>query len=159
MSVMADTSKPIDRYIPWMIAAFFLSFMTVDGIMAYLAIKTHSGLVTEQAYEKGLNYNQSIEALEAQEKLGWTSEISFNGTELEFVLKDKSGQGLDQAIVKAEFVRAVTSGHDFTLNLQDHGNGRYSAPVNFPLTGLWTVRIISECQGQPYQSSKELVVK
>ena len=59
-----------DRIIPLYFVAFFVFIAIMDGIFVYLATTTHSGVVTENAYQKGLNYNQYITAYDQQEMLG-----------------------------------------------------------------------------------------
>jgi len=56
-----------DRIIPLYFVAFFVVIAIFDGIFVYLATSTHSGVVTENAYQKGLNYNQYIDAYNQQE--------------------------------------------------------------------------------------------
>jgi len=57
-----------DKLIPWYFVIFFLVLFIVDGIFVYLATSTHTGVVTENAYEKGLRYNEVIERARAAEK-------------------------------------------------------------------------------------------
>jgi nitrogen fixation protein FixH len=40
---------------------FFIIFAAVDAFFVYKAVSTHPGVVTEKAYEIGLNYNEIIE--------------------------------------------------------------------------------------------------
>ena len=40
---------------------FFIVFATDDAFFVYKAVSTHPGVVTEKAYEIGLNYNEIIE--------------------------------------------------------------------------------------------------
>ena len=39
---------------------FFICFATVDAFFVYKALSTHSGVVTKNPYEVGLNYNDII---------------------------------------------------------------------------------------------------
>lgn len=145
-------SKPIDKYIPWMIVAFFLVVAAVDAVFVTLAVRTHTGVVTEQAYEKGLDYNKAIEASAAQSAMGWTGEIAFKADTLSFDLKDKDGNGIEGAVVEASIRRPVTKGYDRDIALADKGLGLYQAPLSLPLKGQWEVRVYASANGQDFQS-------
>ena len=51
---------------------FFATVFVVNGAMIYSAVSTHSGLVANEPYRKGLHYNERIAADERQARLGWT---------------------------------------------------------------------------------------
>ena len=51
--------------------AFFALVFTVNGLMAYLAVSTFSGVQTDKPYESGLAFNREIARARAQEGQGW----------------------------------------------------------------------------------------
>ena len=53
-----DTFK--DKLMPWYIVLFFVVFTIVLAGFAVIAHRTHTGVVTENAYKKGLAYNDVI---------------------------------------------------------------------------------------------------
>lgn len=143
-----------DRLIPWMVVAFFAVFISVDAVMATLAIRTQTGLVTEQAYEKGLAYNHTLEAAETQQQWGWTSHIEVMNNAVFVRLQDKDGQVIKKAGVAADVIRPIKSGHDFKITLHELPDGRYTAPLTFPLPGEWKIRIYAQSDGKTYQASQ-----
>lgn len=148
-----------DRWIPWYFVGFFAIIAVMDGIFVYLATDTHTGVVTEQAYQKGLNYNETVAAVEAQEALGWSSNIEYQSDgELVFTLSDDA-QPLTGAEIIAEFTRPTHNGVDFSVPLQESGAGAYRAPVKFPLDGIWDVRVYVTWNQQQYQQTERLVVR
>jgi nitrogen fixation protein FixH len=150
--------KPIDKWIPWFFVMFFVVIAILDSIFVTIAIRTHTGTVTEQPYERGLNYNQTLADAKTQDIIGWQSEINIKGQTLEVHLKDKNGEPLNDANMYARIVRPVQAGYDFEIPLNSRGKGLYSAPVTFPLPGQWHLRIIAQWQGTPYQKSKTIVI-
>lgn len=56
----ADQSKRDGRLFLLVIIGFFLVVASVDAFFIYKALSTHSGVVAENAYEIGLNYNDVI---------------------------------------------------------------------------------------------------
>ena len=54
-------SKKAGKKFMLCIIGFFVTFATVDAFFVYQAISTHRGVVVENAYEVGLNYNDIIE--------------------------------------------------------------------------------------------------
>ena len=59
------------------LVTFLLIVTAVDGVMIYDALSTFSGNETEDAYRKGVAYNQLIKAEEAQNRLGWSQSNTF----------------------------------------------------------------------------------
>lgn len=51
-----------DRLIPWYFVMAFLVVFAVNGLFIYLATSTNRGVVTENAYEKGLAFDRIVEA-------------------------------------------------------------------------------------------------
>lgn len=54
-------SKKTGKNVFWGFIAFFVVFATMDAFFVYKAVATHPGVVAENAYEIGLNYNKIIE--------------------------------------------------------------------------------------------------
>ena len=64
-----------DKWIPWYFVLFFATIAICDAVFVGLALSTHRGLVTEHAYQKGLEYNHTIAAAEQQDGLNWQGRI------------------------------------------------------------------------------------
>ena len=54
--------SPKDKYILFAFLAFFGVIFVLDGIFVYTAISTQTGVIAEKAYEKGLNYNETLKS-------------------------------------------------------------------------------------------------
>ncbi|WP_417466224.1 FixH family protein [Kordiimonas sp.] len=147
-----------DRLIPWYIVAFFVVVAILDGIFVYIATSTHTGVVSEQAYDKGLAYNETVAAAEKQAALGWQHSISHEDGRLIFTLTDGDGAALKDAAVKAVIRRPIGDTADFTLELRQIVDGRYEAPISFPANGQWDARIYALWQDKDYQAHKRLIV-
>lgn len=156
MSALAEKESLTrkDKLIPWYFVMFFGVVVAVNITMATLAIKTNSGLVTDHPYEKGIAYNQVVDAETAQEALGWKADIEYASGTLSFALHDAKGKAVATDKVTAHITRPAQEGMDFDLTLE---NG--SAHVKFPLPGLWEIRIFAQSGTHTYQQSKRIVVK
>ncbi len=143
-----------DKLIPWYFVAFFVVLFLVDGTMVTIALRTHTGLVTEHPYEKGLAYNDTVQAEEKQKALGWKSDIRYENGTLFFDVKDAAGKELVTDTATANFLRPTQAGMDFSAALKDG-----KAAVTFPAKGLWEVRVQATIGEQEYQHSKRIVVE
>lgn len=136
------------RILVWFVG-FFLVVFTANGIMTYFALKTWTGLTTEDAYVKGLNYNQELNNASAQQQSGWEIDISgkpeFTEGRIEITII-RPEESLPPIGVTASFVRAVQEGYDQEVSLSHNGNGIYGAPVNLPLSGQWDILIVVKSQ-------------
>lgn len=159
MSVANHDIRPTDRFIPWLVVLFFVVFIGVDAVMATLAIRTQTGVVTEESYEKGLAYDRTLKAQATQQSWNWHDEIAVtDGNTVTFTLRDHNSTPVDNAQVKAQIIRPVSAGHDFEITLAPQGNGSYSAPADFPLKGEWHIRIWAQCTDRLYQANKTVLV-
>jgi len=142
------------RHVCWCFVVFFGFIAVVNAVMVALAIRTHSGVVTEHPYEKGLAYNAVVEAQMKQEALGWKGAISYKDRALIFHLRDKNNQAITPEKITATITRPTQQGMDFTVQLKST-----ETPINFPAQGAWAVRVDVMHQGMHYQQSKRIVVE
>lgn len=152
---------------PWIFVGGFAVVMAVNFTMAYFAVHTFSGLSTEQAYEKGLAYNNVLAMAEKQKALGWTvgAEIeprpaarSTHRTEVRVSFRDKDGQPVTGLSVDAEFIRPTIAGHDRSIRLEDKGDGRYASLASLDLPGQWEMRVTAQAGTVAYQFDRRIMV-
>lgn len=143
-----------DKWIPWYFVMFFVAIALVDATMVTLAVRTHTGTVTDHAYEKGLAYNRVVAAEATQEALGWKASITLTGKQLRVLLRDSNGAPLQAQSIKAHISRPTQAGMDFDVALKDG-----QATIDFPLKGLWEIRIYALANGHSYQQSQRVVVE
>jgi len=153
-----NTVKKSDKFIPWYFVAFFVGLAILDGIFVYVANKTHTGVVTEGAYQQGLEYNKTIAAAEAQAALGWSGSIELENRQLVSVLMDANGHAIAGARVEAFFFRPTQDGSDFSLTLSEVSDGRYISPELSANSGQWEVRIFVQWKQKQFQTAKRIVV-
>lgn len=144
------TGKKVALYF----VAFFGFIAAVNAVMVTLAIRTHSGAVTDHPYEKGLAYNRIIEAELQQEAQGWKGHIDYQNNILIFTLCDKSDQPLNAERITATITRPTQQGMDFNIELTSE-----KTRVDFPQKGLWDVRVDAIHEGIHYQKYKRIVVE
>ncbi len=122
--------------------AFFGTIILVNLIFVYFALDTWTGLSTENAYQKGLKYNQTLAARDAQRDLGWQAEVSLatlaDGTEqLSVMVRDRTGGAISGLVVAGSLRRPTHEADDRQVVLVEQEGGRYNAPLNLPLRGNW----------------------
>ena len=136
-----------DHWIPWLFVGFFGLVLAANVVMIWLAVSTWNGLETENAYQKGLAFNQKLEAARAQAALGWTVDLELDpaGPEpaaVEVQVQDRFGSFITDADVRVRLVRPTHAGHDVTTALAHQTGGTYAALVDLPLAGQWDVETL-----------------
>ena len=151
-------NPPTSSWIPWYIVLFFVILACVFAGFTYIAKKTHSGIVTEQAYEKGLAYNETIAKANAQEKQHLSHEILIERRKLTFSIRDRNGNAL--AIKKATLwlYRPVRAQDDIVVAMQPLGASQ-TADLQKVKNGLWEARILATTENGTYQAVKKVVIK
>lgn len=139
---------------------FFGVIIAVNMVMAWLAVTTFSGTVTDDAYIKGRAYNRTLEAARAQNALGWTVALDARPAGVEGTMNagamdlaadggrqtlltarfvDRSGQPVNLLDVTATLKRPARKDLDHSITLKAIGGGLYRAGVVLPLAGRWQV--------------------
>lgn len=157
------TSKPIDKFIPWFFVIFFVVLAFLLGDFVSIAIRTDPGVVTEDAYKKGLAYNQVIEQQQRQDKLGWQGDITVTknvqqDAAIIFKLLDKNKKPVEKAQVQVTFIRPAQQKHDVKVDLISASAGLYSGKAALPFSGLWEAHVAVQRDKDSYQMTKRMTL-
>ncbi|MBF0186839.1 MAG: FixH family protein [Magnetococcales bacterium] len=135
---------------PWAIVAFFVVVFLANAVFVYLSQATWNGLVTDKHYEKGLAFNQVLDAQRRQDALGWQARWipeplnAGQPSTLLYRLNDLDGTPISGAEVSVLFFRPVKEGDDFTVTLREERPGHYTGEATPPLPGVWDLSITTQ---------------
>ena len=132
------------RHVLVALLAFFAIVVGVNGVFIYVSLTSWTGVGTESAYVRGLEYNRALEAATEQQALGWQTSMTIQqGVEgsprLVVRFLDRSGRALDNLSVVAEFRRPTHEGDDRVVSLAAGGSGSYRASLDSTFRGHWKV--------------------
>ncbi len=149
--------------IPYFFFVFFAVIFVVNIIYIYVSQKTWRGIVAQDAYHKGLHYNDVIAEAKKQNELGWNTQISYKNLgdkkgELVVVLTDKNGVVISDAQMKVVLKRPTQEGVDFDQDLQFVKNV-YKTTIQFPLQGQWDFLLMATKESETFKESKRYVVQ
>ena len=114
----------------------------MNGYFLYAALKTHTGVVANEPYRKGLAYNDRIAADERQSTLGWAAEVEVERSGLvTLTLVDRIGRPVSGQAVSGTIGRPATGHSDHVLALEEAAAGRYVATVSDLAPGAWIVAL------------------
>lgn len=149
---MSEAVKPLSgRRVFLYFFAFFGVIIAVNSVFISNALKTHSGLVIEQAYEKGLSYNETLDAARNQPDI--EHEVSYNSGVLRWKLP------MQDATVSAKIKRRIKDGHDFEVTFEHVGGGVYEASPDFPMIGAWTAHLKAAWNNTTFQTRHDLIAQ
>lgn len=148
--------------IPYLFFIFFAVVFTVDVYFIYLSKKTWRGVIKENSYQSGLNYNQTLAEERKQQDLGWKIAISFNNLGkrngvLLINLQDKNSQIIQDAKISVEIKRPVQEGFDFSVTPKFNG-GIYEEKINFTLKGQWDFFITARKDDDVFKVTKRFII-
>lgn len=131
------------RHVLLAFIGFFLIVFAVNGVMIYKAESTFGGLDTDDAYRKGLAYNDRIAAAAAQAALGWRDSLAYvpETRHVRLSLTDSAGAPVAGLSVTADMQRPATDRFDETLYLTQTGPDLYEADAARLEPGWWTVDV------------------
>jgi nitrogen fixation protein FixH len=151
---------------PWVIAwvAMVVIFFTMNMIMVYLAQTNNPGLVVEDFYERGQDYEQNMLKRQARNP-GWQMQVDLpkkiGVDELvtcRFTVKDKDGAPVDPTAVTFYAYRPSDAKEDFSVPMQRLGPGLYEAELRFPLLGAWDILVSAQRGEDEYNAPKRIGV-
>lgn len=122
--------------------AFFGMIFAVNGAMIYSALKTHTGLVANEPYRKGLHYNERIAASERQALLDWSDAVSLRRDGMVAVRVTASGgRPVPSLSMRAVVGRPSTNSADRAIELKEAMPGLYEGSLGSLEPGNWLVAL------------------
>ncbi|MES9939903.1 MAG: FixH family protein [Candidatus Thiodiazotropha sp. 6PLUC2] len=151
---------------PWVIAwvAMVVIFFTMNMIMIYLAIDNNPGLVVDDFYDRGQDYEKNMLKRKARDpqwkmKVKLPSKIGIGEAVLcQYSVTDKEGEPIDRDEVIFHAYRPSDAKQDFSVPMQRVGPGMYEATVSFPLKGAWDTLVSIRNGEDEYQVAKRIGV-
>ena len=158
----SDGDERRSLWIPWTFVWGFVVILAANGIMVFFAFDSFTGVSTDDAYRRGLGFNEQLEVRQRAAALGWRAAARLDkepaGRRLILALHDKAGRPLSSARVRAKFRRPIERGLDFTVALTPRGDGRYDAPIRSPQPGQWRVLFDIAVGGDRIVAERRFVV-
>lgn len=141
------------RHVLMIFLAMFGVIIAVNGVFTYLALETFPGLVSDDAYHHGLEYNKTLADADAQHARGWTSALVFKpgGARRGVVtlsIKGHDGAPVTGLQVTGQLRRPARRDLDRAIALSETDGGVYTLPLELPLAGNWDIRLVGERGGQ-----------
>ncbi len=152
-----ENRKNSGKIILFCFLGFFGTVTLVNSIFIYAALRSNTGVVTENAYEKGLAYNKVLLAAANQPDL--KDKLNYQDGVISWSLSDAEGAPVTGGKVTASFIRPVQDGADFLVPLAETSPGTYEATPKIPLQGLWTTRLEIKWNNKQYQTAQDIIVK
>jgi nitrogen fixation protein FixH len=155
-----DGARPGGAVAPWLFVGAMLVVILVNGALVYFAVSSFSGLATNDAYDKGVAFNRTVAAVDAQAARGWqmalSTRVSGGRLDLAAEFHDRAGAPLDGMTVEGFLVRPTSAGHDRAIRLADLGAGRYQADTDLPLPGEWLLTVSARRGEDTWQSTRRV---
>ena len=131
-----------ERHVLSAFALFFASVIAINGVMIYSAISTHTGLVANEPYRKGLHYNERIDADGRQARLGWsmTLEVKRDGR-ISLIVRHADGPPVTNLKIEGVLGRPSTNHYDMRVVLVEGAPGNYQAEAKPLAAGNWLVTL------------------
>lgn len=129
----------------FILIAFFSVIAAVNGVMAYVAINTFSGLQTQRPYETGVKFNDAIAQARLQDNQHWkvdthVERASNGAVNLTIALADRQGAAIADSELNVKLVSPVDSRRDARFVLTADGPGRYHGAAE-ATAGQWDLVI------------------
>lgn len=137
------------RHVLFLMLGFFGIIIATDAYLVYKAVSTFGGVETQDAYRKGLQYNQRIADARVQSDLGWTEKAQIDATtgELKVAITDRDGKAVEGLTMRAVVGRPATNAEDRTVALTPVASGVYAAALGDIEPGNWVATLTAGKSG------------
>ncbi len=134
---------------PWFLGwmGLLVAFLMANSYMVYLATSSGPGLVVNDYYDRGQDYEKNMMKRKAMDP-GWKMEVMAPETIamskeviVNFSVKDKAAKPVNRDSVVFHVYRPSDANMDFSVPMQRIDDGLYEAHMTFPLPGAWDVLV------------------
>lgn len=133
---MKSKKKPLSGKKVLLYFVLFFGFVFVmDALFISIALKSHTGVITDQAYERGLDFDKWDTA--AKQELDLNSQIEINSQKIRFYIESTENGAIESANVKVHGILSRNDKTDFKLLLKHTGAGWYETDIVWPQDGNW----------------------
>jgi nitrogen fixation protein FixH len=148
------------RHVLFGFLVFFGIMFAVNGVFVYVATTTFSGISTDDAYRRGLRYNDAIFANKAIQASGWTHVTSLEGSRAVVAVQHADGAPVSGLALHGRVGRPATDAQDLEITFRSDGDGRYVAETGGLASGQWqlvvTVQPGANAKIPPYELAARL---
>ncbi len=136
------TQQFTGKHVIFSLIAFFGVIVIANAIFLTLAIRSFPGDSDDDAYLRGLDYNEVIAERSAQAALGWQAEvigISDDGA-IEVIVVDRDERPIDALRIVGKLQRPANDGSDIDLTFMYDGAGAYRSTASGAVRGVWDLK-------------------
>jgi nitrogen fixation protein FixH len=139
-------------------------FFTMNMVMIFMAVDNNPGLVVDDYYERGQDYEKNLLKRLARDP-GWKMQLQLpRKIEVDqpviarYSVQDQSGQPVTPDSVTFFAYRPADAKADFSVPMQQVAPGRYEAEIRFPLFGAWDILVSAKRGEDEYNTPKRIGV-
>ncbi len=138
---MNDTNTPGERrftgrhMLLWICGLFGVT-IAVNGLLAFLAVGSWTGLVVENSYVASQEYNEVLDEARRQDRLGWTSEFRHAKGFVRIYVRNARGRLVEGLKVTARLSVPAHEHRDHDVPLTHQPDGSYGAAASLE-PGQW----------------------
>lgn len=166
MTAMTDKGFILTgRHVVAMLLGFFAIILAVNIVFVYLALDTFRGVTTEDAYVKGLNYNETLERSRSQAASGWQVDLTATpgpagAVTIDVAVNDMAAAPIALLAIEGSLRHPADEHLDVPLSFAAVEAGLYRAEIGAPTRGQWdAVIVLTGEDGATYRLEKRLWLK
>ena len=145
MNLLSQNNKQAMRN-PWVIGwlSSLIVVVIVNTAFIVTAYKTNPGLVMENYYEQGRNYERTVlQLIDARDSLEWDVSMEVGSVlvsepaTLIVTVLNRKGEAVTGLSGQLQLYRASNQSHDQVVSLSEVESGLYQARYTLVLQGIW----------------------
>ncbi|WP_176594172.1 FixH family protein [Sphingobium sp. EM0848] len=149
---MTPPPRPARRFTGWhmtaILVAFFAVVITVNMLMATVAVRSFGGTVVENSYVASQKFNGWLATARAQRQLGWQDRVTLDaGRHVRIAISGARGTPVNLASVRAVARHPLGRAPDVMLGFHATQPGQYVSDRPLP-AGRWQVHFALRARGQ-----------
>ncbi len=167
MSLLSQSNKQAFRN-PWVVGwiVLLVVVLAVNIGMIVTAFKTSPGLVKDDYYEQGRDYERTVlQLMEARQRLGWNVNmdpgvtVSGQLAQLNVTVADREGAPVTGLGGALQLYRPSDRDQDLSVPVAEVEPGLYRASYTLPLKGVWDLLLTLRLGEDEYAIEQRISVK
>lgn len=153
------------RHVLTIILLFFGTIFVANGFLVYFSQSTWTGLETQDAYRKGVKFNQQLSEIREQNDRGWSmdvlrTDLPDGGVRFTATPLDQNRESLSLLNISVELIRPTHEGMDQTIELKESALGVYTGETAALPKGKWYVVVTAKRKDETmFRSKNELYLR
>ena len=158
-SLIEIEEKKSKKFFMISLSVFFAVIFTMNSILIYMATSSTNGLVNDNPYKYGINYNEVLDMKEFMTNIGYKTSFDYNNSDIIINISDNKGDIVaDVNDLEIYMFHPINKKFDFITEYEIIDNMYIVKSPEFPVKGDWDAKIVHKYSGKTLETKHRFTI-